>query len=146
MITIELNQEIFIPGQILRGNCYWQAPEETRSQTAKLSIGWRTEGRGDVEHDWSLQTLTLIPQMAVPFEWEIPLKAPPSYDGELIRILWEVVVVSRRGDRLPKAFVARMEAILANNDPKHVAIKPFRVVSELALNPESWKVTIPIIV
>jgi hypothetical protein len=136
MITIELNQEIFIPGQMVRGECYWQAPEETRSQSAKLSIGWRTEGRGDVEHNWYTQNLELIPQMAVPFEWEIPLKAPPSYDGELIRILWEVTVVSKQGDRLPKAFAARIESILSQSNARHIAIKPFRVVSELLLSRE----------
>ncbi|MEB3229082.1 MAG: hypothetical protein VKJ27_11945 [Synechocystis sp.] len=132
MLTIELNQDSFFPGQMLRGECHWSAPPETRSCPAKLSLGWRTEGRGDVDHDWYTQTMTLVPQMAVPFEWEIPAKAPLSYDGELIRILWEVVVISQRDSRLPKAFTARMEAILANHDPKHVAIKPFRVVSELA--------------
>jgi hypothetical protein len=137
MIILELNQEIFTPGQMLRGECYWQAPDETRSQTAKLFIGWRTEGRGDVEHDWYTQSIELIPQMAIPFEWEIPLKAPPSYDGELIRILWEVTVVSKRGYRLPKAFAARIESIQSNNDPKHIAMKRFRVVSESALNYES---------
>lgn len=136
MIIIELNQEIFIPGQMLRGDCYWQAPEETRSQTAKLSIGWRTEGRGDVEHDWYTQSIELIPQIAIPFEWEIPLKAPLSYDGELIRILWEVVVESKKGDRLPKAFAARIESILSQKNSQHIAIKPFRVVSELSLNQE----------
>ncbi|MFM1841715.1 MAG: hypothetical protein RLZZ490_448 [Cyanobacteriota bacterium] len=137
MITLELNQDQFFPGQMVRGDCYWQAPEETRSCSAKLSIGWRTEGRGDVEHNWFTQTITLVPQMAVPFEWEIPLNVPLSYDGELIRILWEVVVVSQRGDHhLPKQFAARIEAILRNNAPKHIAIKRFQVVSELALNQE----------
>ena len=134
MITIELNQDIFIPGQMLRGECYWHTYLETHSRAAQLSIGWSTQGRGDPEHDWYTQPLELIPHIAVPFEWEIPLKAPPSYEGDLISIFWEVTVVARGGDRLPHGFAARVEAIRQNSSPKEIVVKRFQVVSELSLH------------
>ncbi len=92
MISIELKQNQVSPGQILRGDCYWQTNSDKEFQPATLKIGWRTEGRGSVDKDQFSQKIKLASLVSVPFEYEIPLNGPLSYDGQLIRIIWEVVV------------------------------------------------------
>jgi hypothetical protein len=92
MISIQLKQTQISPGQILRGDCYWQTNSDKEFQPATLKIGWRTEGRGNVDKDQFSQKIKLASLVSVPFEYEIPLNGPLSYDGQLIRIIWEVVV------------------------------------------------------
>jgi hypothetical protein len=92
MISIELKQTQISPGQMLRGDCYWQTNSDKEFQPATLKIGWRTEGRGNVDKDQFSQKIKLASLVSVPFEYEIPLNGPLSYDGQLIRIIWEVVV------------------------------------------------------
>jgi len=92
MISIELKQTQVSPGQILRGDCYWQTNSDKEFQPATLKIGWRTEGRGNVDKDQFSQKIKLASLVSVPFDYEIPLNGPLSYDGQLIRIIWEVAV------------------------------------------------------
>jgi hypothetical protein len=92
MISIQLKQNQVSPGQILQGDCYWQTNSDKDFQAATLTIGWRTEGRGNVDKDQFSKKIKLASLVSVPFEYEIPLNAPLSYDGQLIRIIWEVVV------------------------------------------------------
>ncbi len=98
MIRIQLKQTQVCPGQIVQGDCYWQTDSDKDFQPATLKIGWRTEGRGTQEKmELFSQQIRLASLVPVPFEYEIPLSAPLSYDGELIRIIWEVMVKSKQG-------------------------------------------------
>ncbi|MGL5035314.1 MAG: hypothetical protein ACRC6M_16120 [Microcystaceae cyanobacterium] len=98
MIRLQLKQTHVSPGQIVRGDCHWQTNSDQDFQPATLKIGWRTEGRGDTEKmEILFQQIRLASFVPVPFECEIPLGAPLSYDGELIRIIWEVVLELRQG-------------------------------------------------
>lgn len=92
MISIQLKQNQLSPGQMLRGDCHWQTRSDKDFCPATLTIGWRTEGRGNVDKDQFCQKIKLASLVSVPFKYEIPLNAPLSYDGQLIRIIWEVVV------------------------------------------------------
>jgi len=92
MISIELKHNQLSPGQMLQGDCYWQTKSDKDFRAATLTIGWRTEGRGNVDKDQFSQKIKLASLVSVPFEYEIPLNAPLSYDGQLIRIIWEVVI------------------------------------------------------
>jgi hypothetical protein len=98
MIRLQLKQTHVSPGQIVRGDCHWQTNSDKDFQSATLKIGWRTEGRGDTEKmELFSQQIRLASLVPVPFEYEIPLNAPLSYDGELIRIIWEIVLELKQG-------------------------------------------------
>ena len=97
MIRIQLKQTQVSPGQMLRGDCYWQTNSDKDFQPATLKIGWRTEGRGNVDKDQFSQKIKLASLISVPFDYEIPLNGPLSYDGQLIRIIWEVSVEFKQG-------------------------------------------------
>jgi len=97
MITIKLKQDQISPGQILQGECSWQTNSDKDFQNATLTLGWRTEGRGNVDQEKFSQKIKLASLVPVPFECAIPPKAPLSYDGELIRIIWEIEVSFDKG-------------------------------------------------
>lgn len=93
MIRLQLKQTHVSLGQIVQGDCHWQTDSDKDFQLATLTIGWRTEGRGDTEKmELFSQSIRLASLVPVPFEYQLPLSAPLSYDGELIRIIWEVMV------------------------------------------------------
>ncbi len=91
MIHYQLNESIFTLGETVAGSCEWLPSGQESGRKAKLTVGWITEGRGDVDRG-NLYAVELIPQRLARFSCKIPLSAHPSYDGELLRIIWEVRV------------------------------------------------------
>jgi hypothetical protein len=91
MISIYLQENTVSPGQLLQGTCQWLPEGNEVNKKAHLKIGWRTEGRGNVDRE-TLYKKDVVSQDAMPFQYQIPLKVPYSYDGELLRIIWEVTV------------------------------------------------------
>lgn len=91
MIHYQLNESIFTLGETVTGSCEWLPSGQESGKKAKLTVGWITEGRGDVNRE-DLYEAELIPQRLTRFSCKIPLTAHPSYDGELLRIIWEVRV------------------------------------------------------
>jgi hypothetical protein len=91
MIHYELNGNSFTLGDTVSGTCQWSPSDDEKRKTAKLTIGWRTEGRGDVNRE-SIYEIEILPNELTNFSCEIPLNVHPSYDGELLRIIWEVRV------------------------------------------------------
>ncbi|MEO1520125.1 MAG: hypothetical protein AAFU78_05045, partial [Cyanobacteria bacterium J06633_2] len=51
------------------------------------------EGRGNNEQEIIYQTKIQPSSSGVPFSCSIPLSGPVSYDGELLRIIWEVEIL-----------------------------------------------------
>lgn len=119
MIRIELAQERVRNGERVTGRAVWSGDG---AQTIEVVCGWRIEGRagrretiiGRVDADASARS-----EVVLPFEFEIPISGPLSYDGKLFRITWEVdagagrdveskpfTVVPRRWD--PKEWVEEM--------------------------------------
>jgi hypothetical protein len=95
MINIYLRETEVSLGDFLEGRCQWFPDTEDRKKKAIVTVGWRTEGRGDVDHQFFTE-LSLNPEELTTFRCQIPINAPPSYDGELIRIIWEVKVEIKR--------------------------------------------------
>ena len=91
MISIYLQENTVSPGQLLQGTCQWLPEANEVNKKAYLTIGWRTEGRGNVDRE-ILYKKNILPQDLLPFQYQIPSKVPYSYDGELLRIIWEVTV------------------------------------------------------
>jgi hypothetical protein len=92
MIRIELVQERVRNGERVSGRAVWSSGGDP-AQTVEVVCGWRIEGKvkrretiiGRVEADAGGHT-----EVVLPFEFEIPLTGPLSYDGKLFRITWEV--------------------------------------------------------
>lgn len=64
-------------------------------RAVRVSLGWFTEGRGDKDHGTVAEAEVPTDQygalaMQVPL-W-VPGDSPVSYDGRLIRVLWEIEI------------------------------------------------------
>jgi hypothetical protein len=116
MFHLQINDPILCLGDTLVGNCQWLPDGKDGKKTAHLLVGWRTEGRGDIDQQTFYET-DLEPQTPTRFSVQIPLNAPPSYDGELLRIIWEVAV----GLKSKGAFTGF-------NKDKPVETRSFRVI------------------
>jgi len=100
MINITLEDNQVELGKILAGTFQISSQisnSKERYLPVVLTLGWYTEGRGDTNREKvSEQFLGSVPSHeAIPFEFQIPHYAPISYDGKLIRIIWEVTAEIR---------------------------------------------------
>ncbi|NJM48868.1 MAG: hypothetical protein HC860_24100 [Alkalinema sp. RU_4_3] len=89
MLNLTLLQNELIIGDRLTGRVIWTGNNQPKE--IKLTIGWRTEGRGTVE----AEKVSCTPDDAGHFNYQIPLKAPSSYDGHILRIIWEVTAIAK---------------------------------------------------
>jgi hypothetical protein len=101
MIRIDLTQDAVLNGERVRGKAEWNS-DGKEARKLEVLCRWRVEGKGrnheeiiDLEID-----VAPGPHVTIPFDFQIPLAGPLSYDGNLFRIIWEIVV---RAD-LPLAF------------------------------------------
>ncbi len=99
MIDIRLPQPDVKAGGQLTGTLVWTSEQQKMPKGAIATIGWRTEGRGTVDQA-KIQEIQLDPNRLgiggaapVPFQFQIPFEGPISYNGRLIRIIWELNVV-----------------------------------------------------
>jgi hypothetical protein len=125
VIRVELSQEKVRNGDSLTGRVVWTASGKKQPRKIEAICRWRIEGKGrrketivDQELDLGVESRS---EVSVPFDFTIPLYGPLSYDGKLLRVVWEVV---GRAD-LPFAI-------------DEVETKPFTVVAR-PWNPEDWK-------
>lgn len=112
MITIQLQDDVIEVGKLLSGKFSWEGnktPEEIN-----LTVAWRTEGRGSVDtgtaYSNSFAGITYST-----FNCKIPALGPVSYDGEIIRVIWEVIIETT----LPRKFIG---------NKKEKDVKQFRVI------------------
>lgn len=93
MIQIQIDQEEAMVGERVTGRVLWQ-PEGEVPRALTVRVGWRTEGRGSTATGtiWEQRVPSPSAPMQIPFDAAIPLDGPISYDGRLIRILWEASV------------------------------------------------------
>ncbi|AFZ61257.1 hypothetical protein H6G54_02900 [Anabaena cylindrica FACHB-243] len=79
----------------LTGSCTWIPDGKNKENSLTLTIGWRTEGRGSIDSEIIYET-ELIQSETTYFKCKIPVAGPISYDGKLLRIIWEIVVSRRK--------------------------------------------------
>jgi hypothetical protein len=96
MIHLTLDQHTVAAGHSLSGTLIYQqtssrqhAPDRTT-----LELRWYTEGRGTCDRQ-TIHSLTLNPEklatgVPIPFTLKIPDEGPITYNGSLLRIIWEV--------------------------------------------------------
>ncbi|MEO1377704.1 MAG: hypothetical protein AAFW70_26175 [Cyanobacteria bacterium J06635_10] len=102
MINLAMNSESLEVGSELTGSCIWIPDTQEKNKPLILTIGWRTEGRGNVDKEVLYET-EVKPSQRAYFRCKIPMAGPISYDGELLRIIWEIIVIRKqwiRGNKL----------------------------------------------
>ncbi len=109
MLNLRLQQTEWTAGEWLSGTVTWMGQKSP--QEIQIAIAWRTEGRGTVDTA-KLHEISFTPSGGN-FRYQISPTGPYSYDGQLIRVIWEVSAVAKMGGLLSKS-------------PKEV--KVFRVV------------------
>lgn len=82
-------------GGVVSGTVTWNAPEPLKMRLIEVELRWRTEGRGDTDQEApAKQELAKYELPAGESSWRFELRLPPdgpiTYEGHLIRILWEV--------------------------------------------------------
>lgn len=82
-------------GSDLTGSCTWIPDGKNQQNSSTLTIGWRTEGRGSIDKEIIYET-ELIESKTTYFKCKIPVAGPISYDGKLLRIIWEIAVTRRK--------------------------------------------------
>ncbi|MDO5682414.1 MAG: sporulation protein [Propionibacteriaceae bacterium] len=97
MISVEFETpEPFVVGQSVYGVATWDPVGVTRGRAFIITVGWRTEGRGDT--DTGVIATFNIPFTSgqpttvttFPFQFQLPPDGPVTYHGKLLRVLWSV--------------------------------------------------------
>lgn len=96
MIRIEIPNAQVEVGSTLKGQASWTPDKESKPRAVCVSLGWRTEGRGNRKEGTCDETersdITPGSTVTLPFEFQVPLEGPVSYDGKLMKIIWEITV------------------------------------------------------
>lgn len=98
MITIQLDETTVSPGARVKGSAVWTPDRQVSPRELRISAEWRTEGRGSTssgkggELRFPAGPQGFMPPVQLPFELVLPPDGPLSYDGKLIRVIWELVV------------------------------------------------------
>ena len=94
-ISLFLNEEMVTAGDRLSGKLSY-ITQETPKQV-KVELCWYTEGRGTRDRK-VIDTCSLDPEqltfgVPVPFTVQTPHEGPITYNGSLLRIIWEVKAI-----------------------------------------------------
>ena len=117
MLTIQLDNMTFTVGGRVSGSALWTPNTTVTPRQIRVSAIWKTEGRGD-KSTGTADELRLepgpqgfTPPVTIPFALYLPADGPISYDGKILRIMWQIV--------------ARIDLPWAKDE---IAEQPFRVV------------------
>lgn len=83
MMRVQLSSSWFAPGTLVSGNV-----EGAGVAPLRVSLVWRTSGKGDADHA-EVGSVELDPRTPA-FSLQLPL-LPLSYEGKLLKIQWFVV-------------------------------------------------------
>ena len=89
MIDIQLQHNEIEVGQSFSGQFYWTGNKTPEEITFK--VGCRTKGQGTVDSE-TLYYNSFVGTTSSAFTCKIPALGPVSYDGQMIHIIWEVIV------------------------------------------------------
>jgi hypothetical protein len=88
---------VFHPSDTLSGVVEIQPDNVIKCRQVVLSVGWHTEGRGDINqmsmHEERLPVTEISPDAPLAHQFDVVLPPEPwSYAGALIRIVWQIHV------------------------------------------------------
>lgn len=77
------------------GMVSWDSPKPTKIRSLTVELRWRTEGRGDTDQASAARQELAKGQLPPgqhrwPFQLALPPEGPITYEGHLIRIIWEL--------------------------------------------------------
>jgi hypothetical protein len=88
---LELDASVVECGSVVTGNVTW-SPGGRRGPS-RLVLRYRTEGRGNKESKVVARCFVGPGKTGqARFELAVPASGPVSYDGQLLRLIWEVVL------------------------------------------------------
>ncbi|WP_432560210.1 hypothetical protein [Granulicoccus sp. GXG6511] len=97
MISVEFEtREPFVVGQEISGVVTWDPRDVTRGRGFEITVGWRTEGRGDTDRGTISSVRTPFSDgqptavTKFPFRFVLPPDGPVTYHGRLLRVIWSV--------------------------------------------------------
>ena len=95
MIRIQTASEQVEVGAGVKGQVTWSPDGDAKPRGLRVTLGWRTEGKGNRKEGTcdEAERTDIAPGSTVtlPFEFHVPIEGPVSYDGKLMRIIWEIV-------------------------------------------------------
>jgi len=94
-LEVSRADRVYRPGETIRGTLTLKVREDCHCKDLLITLRWRTRGKGNKaegdpvkvslgSHDWQTGQ-----EHKIPFEIEAPA-GPLSYDGTLLRVLWEL--------------------------------------------------------
>lgn len=96
MLTIDRTTPDPIPvGDRVSGHATWRPQTQGSPRELRVSLCWRTEGRGDTDRATVAELRLPIvggDSTSLPFDFTVPPDGPVTYNGKLLRIIWEIVV------------------------------------------------------
>ncbi len=93
-IRIELEKDSVLNGESLRGRAEWVSSGKG-PRKIEVFCRWRIAGRANKHeqniHTKSAENIAARNQITIPFDFEIPISGPLSYEGKQFSIIWEIV-------------------------------------------------------
>jgi len=95
MFFIQINEPYVQVGDTVHGSVEWRS-SGTVPRAIIIAAQWRTEGRGDVSRGKAgemrapYDPSSPLSGVPIPFAFTIPAEGPVSYDGNMLRIIWEI--------------------------------------------------------
>jgi hypothetical protein len=90
-VDFELASQSIKLGETVTGKFICQGIDR-KLGAVDISINWYTRGKGIQDRQTVRSQIfnVIEPDIIMPFSLELPTNAPPTYEGKLIRIVWEV--------------------------------------------------------
>lgn len=105
---IKLDTAVVRPGGVLKGTASWDEPAPGAARPT-LWLVWRSEIRpdqiprsGDIlreDGDYRVVAQQTVEASGAPvrFEFAIPAEGPLTYEGKLLRVIWELLAGTQKG-------------------------------------------------
>lgn len=115
-MQVHLPSAFIEAGRDLKGQFLWQTNRSDLPNDITVSMVWRTEGRGEEDRQvvdsftLEAQDLQTLQGRWLPFTFTVPHPGPITYNGALLRIIWEIQVkvdwpgLFARDDKLAEPF------------------------------------------
>jgi len=97
MIRVDLKTDKVTPGSRISGTATWNNEGGKQARGIEVVLRRRFAGKNTSEldlNDVSDDDLGSRSQVVLPFDFEVPPDAPPTYAGKLVSIIWEIVATA----------------------------------------------------
>jgi hypothetical protein len=95
-ISLDQSDRSYTPGDRVSGTVRVEVSQEVPKQELRVTLGWRTHGRGNVANEEVARSVmhagSLLPgaQHTYPFEFSLPKEGPYTYHGQDLNVDWQL--------------------------------------------------------